>query len=317
MKHFYLICAFAVIACLFLSCKHSTDADSGENAFATYFPLKYEKICTAPTSGQSMMLTCYSNKILIYSCYGLMLYDTTAKSWLRTTFPIDTIKGRWDGALSKFGNSLYVFGAPGFLAPKYYKVVKMDITTLEIDTIPEPLPISQYEAYPAYAETDSKLLIVYPRSNSVYLFDSETQKGTFVAQNIIKVNLSDPCSMVSYAFGKYGNYLYIYEKTGCVLKRINLSSFTWESIDIPQEVKQTLATHTNSSGAIFDGLLVLYVGTLNQAICYDIASNKWGHSNYDIGNSGWFESRYTTDNSLYILNRSEPPATVWRVTRIK
>lgn len=322
MKHLYIICALAVIACLFLSCKHSTDPNSEGGLLSTSFALRYDSLFRTGYQ-QSMMLTGYSDKLLVLGCWFARLYDTTAKSWQDISFPRDTVYNRWDGALAKFGNYLYVFGSPEFNVAKFRKVVKYDLNTLSCEMLPESLPTQRYEPYPAYADTGNKILIVYPRLDSVYLFDSNTEKGKFAAANEMKDNADESLDIPYYAFGKYNNYLYLYCKTTCRLKRINLTTFVWEEINIPQEVKNVLSAYTTSNGAVFDGLLLLFKGTTgtttnsNRAICYDIASDKWGYSNYGARPNAFFETRFTTDVSFYFIDIGGGYTSAWKITRVK
>jgi len=307
MKSVLLLILIALAGVFFVSCGHSNEPDN-QTQLTKQFELKYQDICTAPARSQSMMLTVFDNKIFIYGCYGLMIYDTTAHTWQRTTFPIDTIGGRWDGALAKYGNNLYVFGAPGFTRPNYYKAVKMDLNTLKYQLLPEQLPITKYDCYPAYAQKDNKLLIIYPHADSVYLFDLLTEKGKFVAKNIMK---DEQTYDVIYDFGKYEDYLYIYNEISREFKRISLNSYLWESITIPLEAQQFVASF-GYSGAVFDGILMLYTPNYSTCICYDIQNNKWGYGNYNAPNSYFFETRFTTDTEFYFLSLSDTH--VWKVT---
>jgi hypothetical protein len=314
MKHLYTICVFAVITCACLSCRHSTEPGAEESSASSYFQVKYDSLFHSGYQ-QSMMLTGYSGKLLVLGCWFARQYDTTAKTWQDTVFPRDTVYNRWDGALAKFGNYLYVFGSPEFNVAKFRKVVKYDLNTLHCEMLSEPLPTNRYEPYPAYAETGNKILIVYPRLDSVYLFDSATEKGKFVAANELKDDADESVDTPYYAFGKYGNYLYIYGKTKCRLKRIDLTTYAWEEISIPQETKNSLAEYTASSGALFNGLLLLFRRTSDGAIAYDIASNKWGTSNYDKSLYGFFETRFTSDNAFYFVNIGN--VSVMKITRVK
>lgn len=318
MRYFYFIFATIFISGIFLSCKNSTSPEDGSGLSTTSFSLKYEKVCTPPIYQQSMMITGFDNKLFILGCWAPMIYDTLAKTWWHTPLPRDTVCNRWDGALAKFGNSIYVFGYPainGHKYPKFYNVVKFDITASNYEALSEPLPIKQYEPYPAYAETGNKILIVYPRLDSIYQFDANTEKGKFVAANELKDITDTSLNGPYYAFGKYGNYLYLYSFKDCKLKKVDLTTFAWEEINIPQEVKNILTGNTYSNGAVFDGLLLLYRGTDYQALSYDIALNKWGYSNYDPESNLFFESRFTNDKNLYIL--CPTPTAVWKVTRVK
>jgi hypothetical protein len=309
-----MICAVAVIAVFFLSCKHSTDADEDNGLLSDSFTLKYEKICVTPIYQQSVMLTCYSDKILVYGSYDIMLYDTTSKSWQTTSIRGDSVRGRWDGAIGKINNSVYAFGAPFHMeSPRHYNVMKLDVTTLALEELPEPLASNKYQAYPAYETYGSKILIVYPRLDSVYLFDTETQKGRFVAKNEFKVPESEFIGAPPYAFGSYNNSLYIFNKLTKELGSINLSTFVWSKLEIPSEIKGAAENYAN--GGIFNGLLLLFNGGNPKALCYDIKTNIWGYGNCDIHSDLYFETSYKNSNQFYFIDM--PMDTVWRVTRIK
>ena len=225
MRKFYVLKALVIFVFIVSSCKDYVETYPVIEKTVSF---KYEKVCTLPTHNQSMMLTCFSDKIFIYGCYGLMIYDTTAHSWQRTTFPIDTISGRWDGALSKSGNSLYVFGIPEFSIPKYYNVVKLDIPSLTLEMLPEPLQMKKQDTYPAYTDFNNKAIMLFPHQDSVYVFDMQTQKGRFTAKNIFKTDSHTVSYEVPFIFGKEGNYLYVYEKATRDFRRLNLYTFDWE-----------------------------------------------------------------------------------------
>jgi hypothetical protein len=183
----------------------------------------------------------------------------------------------------------------------------------------ELLPYKKYEPYPAYAELNSKVMLIFPRLDSVYLFDYTTEKGKSVAKNELKVVNTSLSLPVSYAFGKYKNYLYVYEKASCQLKRINLLTYQWEIIRITQEIKNILSDYTSANGAVFDGLLLLFKNNSKVAICYDIEKDIWGYSNINYPNSIFYESRFTTDTEFYYLNTAigPSPCEVGKLTRMK
>jgi hypothetical protein len=258
------------------------------------------------------MLTCYDNKIFVYGCYGPQIYDTTAHTWLKTSFPVDTIAGRWDGVISRYGNDLFVFGAPGFNKLKFYNVVKMDLSTLAYQMLQAPLPIKQYDAYPAYAQKDDKLLIVYPHADSVYLFDFVTQKGRFAAQNILKASSSN--NFVPYTFGKYQDYLYVYNNQTAELKRISLNSYIWETVFLPAKVRDFLSGYNSFQGAVFDGILLLFSYELNAAVCCDLQTGEWGNGNFGFIPFPTFETRFTNDSEFYFLDSFDTK--IWKVTLV-
>jgi hypothetical protein len=319
MKRFCSLVNVLSIIILIVSCKQVTDvSDSASDnlVLEKQYRFKYEFICKPPTYQQSMMLTCFDNKVFVYGCYGLMIYDTTAKSWQKTNFPIDTMNGRWDGALARHNNDLFVFGAPGFMRPKFFNVMKMDLISLQNAMLEAPLPFQKYEPYPAYAQTENTIMIIYPRVDSIYLFDFTTEKGKCVAKNELKVGTNTPYDIVPYAFGKHGNYLYVYKKDSFQLKRINLSTYQWETIEIPRNVlRYKLENMVGASGAVFDGFLLLFKGNPIDAICYEIETNTWGNVNYDGSSVPFFESRHTNEKEFFYLDHYNDE--VWRATRVK
>lgn len=314
MKRVFLISLLASSLLILISCKHSTDADEGDGLLSDSFTLKYEKICLMPIYQQSVMLTCYSDKILVYGSYDIMLYDTVSKSWQTTSIRGDSVRGRWDGAIGKINNSVYAFGAPFHPeSSRHYNVMKLDVTTLALEELAEPLASNKYQAYPAYETYGNKILIVYPRLDSVYLFDAETQQGRFVARNELKVPESELLDGPLYAFGSYDNSLYLFNKSTKELGSINLSTFVWNKIEVPSKIKEAAGNYAN--GGIFDGLLLLFNGRNPKALCYDIKKNIWGYGNCDIHSDLYFETSYKNSKQFYFIDM--PMDTVWCVTRIK
>jgi hypothetical protein len=314
MKRIFLFFTLALLTFLLLSCKHATESGSESDITSTSFSLKYEKISVLPVYQQSEMLNCYSDKILVYGSYNIMLYDTTSKSWQSTSIRGDSIRGRWDGAIGKINNSIYAFGAPFHMElPVHYNVMKLDATTLALEELAEPLPIKSYDGYPAYETFDDKIMIVFSKLDSVYLFNSTTQKGTFVAKNILKITDSNIFGNVIYAFGSYENYLYIFNKYTAEFARINLHTYEWNKIEVPSEIKNSAGNYSN--GGVFAGLLLLFKGGNAKALCYDIKNSVWGYGNCDIRSELVFETSYKNSSQFYFIDM--PKDTLWRVTRVK
>lgn len=310
---FFILCTSLIL----LSCMDKTEIVDSKKEY-TFLPiaeLKYELVCSGPKRSQSMMLLCWDSKILIYGSWYLSLFNKETKSWFEKDVPADRWSGRWDGALGKVGDYIYAFGSAAFVDTAYHKATRFNLNTMNIELLPEKLPCRYSDLYPAYTTAGKNIIIVFKRLDSVYVFNAETEKGSFVAPNPFKVTDSEVLSTYTYNWGTYNNYLYVYKNSTAEFAKFNLTTYTWEMINIPQDIKQRTSSYVNAMGGVFDGLLLLIDDSGPQTLCYDIEKNIWGYANYDIDHDMWSEHSCKTDTELFILDYF--PRDVWRVTRKK
>jgi hypothetical protein len=310
-----LIFAVTISSIIFFSCSKNPAAPNDNGFVLRKIKLKYENICTLPNyGGQTMMISNYDNFIIVSGNRYIQKYDTLAKTWQIRTINDDSIAARWDGAFCRIGTSMYLFGpAVRFDKLEWYKVVKLDPNTLTTVRLEERLPINSYNPYPAYTVHMNKMIAVYPGLDSVYVFDGSTEKGKFVAPNILKY-IANTGELLFYS-GQYNNFFYVFNPATLQFARLNLSDYSWNLIPISNEIARLIwsnETDFNISGGVTNNLLVVIQN--RKAYCCNLDTYEWFEANNDIQLTDWWvESVSQSGNSFYF--NAWLSGKIWKITK--
>lgn len=281
---------------------------------------KYDYLNTTPQYYQSLMMTGSETELYVYGAYsGFFVYSLSANGWSKTfSFPKDTVGWRWDGAIGYLNGKVYVVATPSHNVnydsfPKYYNIIEADPLTGSIAALPELLPFRTWDSYPAYGSFNNKIAVIFPRLDSVYVFDSISKKGKFVAQNILKVSSSNYWHY--YSFGMSNQYLYVFKTTTKEFYRFGLQSYKWEKIEIDPQILSVTPAYVR--GGMFRDLFCLWGSGMDIAIVFNTLTGKWLKANKDIPNDNFLlgeSSFFATRNALYVVEVFS--RNLWRITLV-
>lgn len=270
---------------------------------------KYEYLNTTPEYHQSLMMTGMESELYIYGAYGsFFVYDLNANDWNKTYFSRkDTVSWRWDGAIGYLNSKVYVIATPSNSInydsfPKYYNILEVDPNTGSLKTLPELLPFRRWSYYPAYGTYNGKIAVVFQNMDSVYVFDSTSKKGKFVAQNILKMPDNNN-SYPSYSYGINDEYLYVYKRLTKEFYRFSLQTYKWDKIEIESQILSIMPQYAR--GGMFKGLFCLWGPELNVALVFNSFTGRWILANKDIPNDNFLvgeNSFFATSEALYVVH---------------
>ncbi|MCL6098595.1 MAG: hypothetical protein M1391_08470 [Bacteroidetes bacterium] len=316
------IVSLAIIVLLFVSACEPGDRISSPDKLSGLkkVTFKYDYLNSIPQYYQSLMMTGNETELYIYGAYGgFFVYDLSRNDW-RSTFSSysDTVSWRWDGAIGYLGGKVYVIATPSHNVnidsfPKYYNIIEADPITGSITALPELLPFRTWDSYPAYGSFNNKIAVIFPRLDSVYVFDSISKKGKFVAQNILKVSSNGYWHF--YSYGMNNEYLYVYKTTTKEFYRFSLQSYNWEKIEINSQILSAMPTYTR--GGMFRGLFCLWGSGLNVTLVFNTLTGKWVEASIDIPNYDFImneSSFFATSNALYVVEVFS--RNLWRITLV-
>lgn len=242
--------------------------------------LQYDFRNITPVYNQTLMMTEYGGKLFIYGWHGrIMIVRPETRgtgAWNYIEENNDTITWRWDGTMVTVNNEIYIFANPlvnvsSQQFPKYYNVLKLNPINNKVTPLPELLPFKFQDAYPVGTSYGDKAIILFRGLDSLYVFDTKTEKGKFVSENKLKDTREDAYDKI-YSAGKYENYFYVYSSHHRKLFRIDLGNYEWREIEIPSLIKGKLV---GTCGGMFNGVLCLFGQKNIGPICYDAKTNEW------------------------------------------
>jgi hypothetical protein len=289
---------FILLALLFLlsACKTSTEPETNVDLpTKDTLVFKFDSLATFPYS-QSLMLSGYLDKIFIYGSHGkYSVYYTENKTIVIFSTVNDTITWRWDGAFATVNKLMFIFAIAIDSRSDYQKVLTFNPVTYEIKASSVINPFNLH-MYPASTVIDNKILILYPTSDSLYVFNTLTMTEQFVSKNLLKIQFNGKV----YSSGVYGDGFYVYGNTVKQLFRINTTTYTWEEIIIPDSIKTKIDQY--ALGGIIGNKLCLFNQRNNSKmiIAYNVETQKWliGPQNnlVDLGEPYF----YSTKTGLYV-----------------
>ncbi|MFA6541294.1 MAG: hypothetical protein WCT99_06795 [Bacteroidota bacterium] len=296
--------AILLLALGVMSCKNSTEPDE-----KTLTPVKdtlaftYDSVATFTTS-QSIMLCGNSQNIFIYGAYGnLSIYNIASRTVTDHSTLSDTLSWRWDGAFVSVDTSMYIFALPAPNRPAYSKVLLFNQQTYRVTATAAPFPFS-LGLDPAYGVFGKKIALLYSSYDSLYVFDTSTMTGGFVAQNKLKYPGNAYSSCV------YQNGLYIFVDYYMKFYRVDLQNYSWQEIVIPDSIQSNIDTY--AQGGMLGNKFCLFnnpdrPGT---TVAFDLTTQKWqvGAPNKKMKLGVW----YSNNTSLYVS--TEDYTTLWKVS---
>lgn len=278
------------------ACKTSTEPEPKvEVATKDTLILRYDSLATFPYS-QTIMLSGYLDKLFIYGWRGVYsVYYTENKTLVNFSTVNDTITWRWDGAFVTVDDMMYIFAIANGTRPDYQKVLTFNPITYEIKASSATNPFNLH-MYPTAAVVGKKILLLYPTSDSLYVFNTTTMTGQFVSKNQLKVQFNDKI----YSSGVYGDDFYVYGKNVKRLFKINTSTYQWEEITIPDSIKVKIDQY--ALGGVVGNKLCLFNqrNSSENIVAFNFSTQKWllgpHNSSIDI-NEPYF---YSTKSELYM-----------------
>jgi hypothetical protein len=282
---------------------------------------KYDYLATTPEYHQSLMMTGTDSELFVYGAYGgFFIFDLSKKGWTATHFfRSDTVSWRWDGAIGYAKEKVYVIATPKHSVnvnsfPKYYNILEVDPKLGKVVALPALLPFTQYEYYPAYGTYKEKIAVIFPNLDSVYVFDANKKTGSFVAKNIFKLVLPDYYNM-NYIFGTNKEYLFLLNRGTKEFYKFSLEKFTWEKIEIPNEILLRLTGRLG--GSMFRNLFCVWIEKSEVALVYNNDNGKWIEANKDISNDNFLLgecSFFATSSALYSVEVMSK--NLWRISLV-
>lgn len=292
----YVTVFLVVILLLLNSCKTSTEPETKvETPIKDTLIVRYDSLATFPYS-QTLMIAGYSDRIYIYGSYGkYSVYYIENKTIVHFSTVNDTISWRWDGAFVTVEDMMYIIAIAIGNRSDYQKVLTFNPKTYEIKPTSTTNPFTIH-MYPAAAATSDKIMILFPTSDSLYVFNTISMTGQFVSKNQLKNQFNEKI----YSSGIYEGSFYIYSKTVKQLFKINTQTYNWDEIIIPDSIKSIIDQY--ALGGIVGNKLCLFNKRNNSKpiVAYNMATRKWlvgvSNSTMDISEPYF----YSLNNELYI-----------------
>jgi hypothetical protein len=253
------------------SCKNSTEPEvQPVTAAKDTLILKYDSLGAFPYS-QTLMTAGYGDNIYIYGAQGkLSVYNTVTKTMTQSSTATDTMTWRWDGAFVNVDTMMYIFAISNGKTA-YDKVLTFNPRTNEIKATSVPL-LFNINLYPAAAVSGKKILLLYPNKDSLYAFDTQSMTGQFVSQNKMKEAFNSKV----YSSGVYQNGFYVYSIGKKQMYRIDMSTYAWQEIVIPDSIKSNINQY--AFGGVISNKFVLINNTSSGTgitVAYNLSTKQW------------------------------------------
>ena len=316
--------SFAIIVLLITSTCEQADKISNPDKLSGLdkVTFKYDYLGATPQYYQSLMMTGNETELYVYGAYsGFFVFSLSANSWTKTfSFPNDTVGWRWDGAVGYLNGKVYVIATPTHNVnydsfPKYYNILEVDPNTGSLTALPELLPFRRWSYYPAYGVYGEKMAVVFQNMDSVYVFDAATKKGTFVAQNILKMSAGNDNNQC-YSYGMQDENLYVFKWSTKEFYKFSMKTYRWNKIEIDHQILSMMPSYLR--GGMFNGLFSLWGSGMNFVLVYNTASGKWIEANKDLPNDSFLlneNSFFATSEALYVVEVFS--RNLWRITLAK
>jgi len=252
---------------LFISCKDDNPIKNDKIEQIVQSDKKlfhYELIGTAPIHTQSVMLTGGDNKLYRFGSRSpVQILDLNTLSWSMFELP-DSTFWRWDGATITYNNVIYIVATSDISN----SILRFNLETSIMEHTTTHLPAKFH--YPAYCENNG--LIIFLSKGSINTFEyrinkddlKEITKNPFYTEKDLNQTLSS---------GKYGDYFYVFggypDLSENLFYRLNLSAYTWEQIDVPEELRRK-----NLHGSVLDRQFIFLSDSLS-TYSYSLDDQSW------------------------------------------
>ncbi len=233
----------------------------------------------------------------------ILTYNEVNGLWNYKSFNSVENLYRRKGVLFQYGDSLLWFATPYINADRKegYFFISINPITLAINLTNIPLPILESENFISHICYGNKAFIFLTHSQRIYVLDMNDLSGNFI--------YSFPIDMVTYGspeihVGSYKNYVYGYYPYDKKFFKMNLDTFRYENIPIPEYITKRIETYSYVRSGVVEDLFCLWIYGFNLTFCYDLEKNTWGivESNY-YKNLHPFEWIYfNADSCLYNLD---------------
>lgn len=233
----------------------------------------------------------------------ILTYNEINKSWEYKSFNSSENLYRRKGVLFQHGDSLLWFATPYIDADRRegYFFISINPITWAINLTNIPLPILEPENFISHISYENKAIIFLTVSQRIHILDMNDLLGNFIDSFPID---AAPYGSPEIHVGSYKNYVYGYYPYDKKFFKMNLDTFGYENIPIPEYITKRIETYSLVRSGVVEDLFCFWIYGFNFTFCYDLEKNTWGivESNY-YKNLHPFEWIYSnTDSCLYNLD---------------